>query len=250
MRILAGGPVRECESAVFGLYDEFLRAQRPDGCVFDVKYELVRDDGGPRWHGSKIDRVAKVRQGFVEALEDYDAVFMVDSDLILGPGVLEALLERSKAGFDVVYGVFWSRWEGFDAPQPQVWDIQPFGHSPALVQGLLGGLRMYESRFGFEMDAGPVREVAVGGGGACTLFTRRAVEAKYWPRRPEFASRVGTIWEGEDRSYCQDLIDLEIAQIAVAGLPIVHLDTPQKTHDLALAEARSMVMDMSIREAT
>ena len=230
MRIVAGGPTRDRTSAVFGLHMAGLDAQ---GDVVDCHRE-VRDIGGPKWHDAKIEAVAKCRQTFLD--DRPDALFLVDDDLICGPGVLDRMLAVDA---DVVYGVFWSDWDGFDHRMPQVWDVHPYGHSAELVKAL-SGAEIVRSDFGFEMDAGAVREIDVLGGGACTLIRGRGFESRYWPLL-ESIRPLGGMWGGEDRTFNLGLECRGIRQVAVTGLPIVHLDTLAKQTPGALAEAKAMV---------
>ena len=86
MRILAGGPAREAESDLYQRHKSSMEAQRSDGQTLTFHSHVVEDTGGPKWHGEKIDRVAKARQAMLDwADKSYDALFMVDTDLILGP---------------------------------------------------------------------------------------------------------------------------------------------------------------------
>lgn len=130
---------------------------------------------------------------------------MVDTDVILGPGVLQRMWEVDA---DVVYGVFWTDcdWGGYYAQWPQVWDVNPYGWTK-------------------ECDAAlrkpGVNEVEVLGGGACTLIRGRGFESHYWPLLRSFASHP-SMMAGEDRTYCLGLECRCIRQVAVTGLPIEH----------------------------
>ncbi len=218
-KILCGGPAREVESLVFQFHVEQLRAQ--SGFDLEVRHEIVTDPGGPsRWRGDKIQKVAKCRQDFMDAVGvptivvdgdnwisslPYDALFMVDSDVILGPGVLQRMWEVDA---DVVYGVFWthSDWGGTTADWPQVWDLNPYGWRQETADALL---------------APGINEVPVLGGGACTLFRGRAFESKYFPLLASL-ERHPNMFAGEDRTYCLGLECRGIKQVAVTGLPIHH----------------------------
>lgn len=236
MRILAGGPARETESELYRLHRRCLERQGD----LEVRHDVRPDPGGPKWYGEKIANVARSRQSFLEDAEaSYDALFMVDTDLILGPGVLDRLLEVDA---DVVYGVFWSRWPGFEAPMPQVWDEYPYGHTRQLIERMRPGLEFTESRWGYEYDSGQVKELEVLGGGACTLIRGDALGCKYHPPYTVLSDySSGDMWVGEDRTFGLSCITSGIRQVAVMGLPIVHLDTPTKQDSLSLKEAEEMV---------
>lgn len=221
-RVLAGGPTREAGSAVFGAHLEGLMAQT--GHELEVRHEITTDPGGPRWHGDKIDRVARVRQEFLRAAAFYDGLFMVDSDVVLGPGVLERLWAVDAP---VVYGVFWTHadWGGSLADWPQVWDVHPYGWSQETADKLL---------------APGTNEVPVLGGGACTLIRGRGLESHYWPILDSLRPLPG-MWGGEDRTYCLGLECRGIPQIAVTGLPIRHLYHLKDQTRPAVNEAKKAV---------
>lgn len=216
--MLCGGPTRETSSLVYALHREGLEAQA-DGFELEIRHELCTDPGGPRWHGDKIERVARVRQKFMDAaapvfrLDErragYDALLMVDSDVILGPGVLSRLWQVDAP---VAFGTFWtlSDWGGSRDFWPQVWDIHPYGWTPETGAAL-----------GNALSSGKVEEIPVLGGGACTLFRGKAFDSHYWPLL-ESLRRLPGMNGGEDRAYCLGLEARGIKQIAVTGLPIKH----------------------------
>jgi len=227
VRVLAGGPSREVESGVFRLHRDSLAGQA--GFDVTVRHDVVPDGGGERWTGSKIERVARVRQRFLDLAESdfYDGLFMVDTDVVCGPNVLQRLWEVDAP---VVYGVFWTVWPGWEKPMPQVWDIHPYGYTEECLRPLFeAGLN------------GWVDEVEVLGGGACTLFRGRAFESRYWPPIRGLLRAQGGIWAGEDRHYCIGCEARDIRQVAVVGLPIVHLYTPDQQTPESLEEAKEAV---------
>ena len=215
MRVLAGGPAREAESAVFALHVAGLEAQNGAAAGannyradVEVRHDIVTDEGGPRWHPHKIARVADARQRFLDEVDlvSYpEAVFMVDTDVVCGPGVLERMWAVDA---DVVYGVFWTEddWGQPGPIAPQVWTHHPYVMDDGVWEVL--------NRPG-------VHEVEVRGGGACTLFRGRAFESRYFPLLESIA-HVGGMWAGEDRSYALGLECRGIKQVAVTGLPIAH----------------------------
>jgi hypothetical protein len=213
-KILAGGPARETSSLVYMAHKQGLEAQA-DGFDIEVRHEIVADPGGARWQMEKIWRVAQQRQVFMERvstirrlLPQSYALLMVDTDVILGPGVLKRMWEVDA---DVVFGVYWtfSDWGGSMADWPQVWTINPYGWTPESAEAL---------------KAPGVNEVEVYGGGACTLIRGRGFESRYWPLL-ESLQPYRSMWAGEDRTYCLGLEARGIKQVAVTNLPIHHCYT-------------------------
>jgi len=250
MRVLAGGPARETSSDLYRLHCDGLRAQAFDGCEIVVRHEIVPDVGGPRWHHDKIERVAKARQAMMEAVHDdfgvhgreawvagapaigADALFMIDTDVIVGPGVLERLWAVDA---DVVVGVMWTR-SDWGQPvtsdvAPQVWFTNPYSWHPNDIPAMTCWNALCEPG---------VNEVEIKGGGAVTLIRGRGFESHYWPLFDSLRAAPG-MWGGEDRTYCLGLEARGIRMVGVTGLPIVHLYTPELRTPAKLAEARKLV---------
>lgn len=237
-KILCGGPTRETSSPTFQLHREGLERQAGDDFAIEVRHEVVKDPGGARWQHEKIERVAKVRQQFMreidgktptlrEAWKDMvipHALFMVDSDVILGPGVLKRMWEVDA---DVVYGVYWtySDWGGSMADWPQCWSVHPYGWDQDTADAL---------------RAPGVNEVEVYGGGACTLIRGRGFESHYWPLLDSL-KLLPNMSAGEDRTYCLGLEARGIKQVAVTGLPIHHCYTLADQTRPALERIREKV---------
>ena len=239
MRVLAGGPARETESAMFRLHVEGLLAQAGDGLEIVVRHIVVPDEreymlGDKYWHHDKFLSVAAARQQMlvdaVREIETDEVLLMVDTDVILGPGVLARLL---KADADVVYGVFWTEanWLGAGTQYcPQVWDTHPYAFTdPALERDLMR-----------TRHTGDIREFEVAGGGACTLIRGRGFESHYSPLLPGLR-RIPSMMAGEDRTYCIGLEARGIRQLAVTGLPIHHCYTPELRTPRALDQTRTLV---------
>ena len=141
------------------------------------------------WGLSDFEWLAREKQRLLEHARDgrYDAIFFVDSDLVLGADTLASLIYAQK---DVVSGVFWTRWQPGAPPLPQVWMTHPYEMHGRGVQAD-EFLRSLEER----------SLVRVGGLGACTLMRSRVFDKLEWfPLLGGLPS--GGMWQGEDRSFC------------------------------------------------
>lgn len=212
-----------------------------------TRHEIVPDSGGPRWHHDKIARVAQARQKMLDEAvgvpsarlagtinhrdgwqfrSEWDALLMVDTDVILGPGVLERMWAVDAP---VVFGVFWTKADWGNSPGieawPQVWDRHSYRFTEECWTAL---------------TAPGVNEVPVLGGGACTLIRGRGFESHYWPLLKSL-SAFTDMFSGEDRAYCLGLEARGIPMVAVTGLPIVHLYSDDLRTPKKLAEARELV---------
>lgn len=226
-KVLAGGPTRETEGDLFRLHREGLEAQRAGRYQVHITHEKVKppDGDGPRWTVDKIDKVAVARQNFMDEARPfwrYDALFMVDSDVIIGPGVLKRMWQVDAP---VVYGVFWTQWPGYSAELPQVWDTHPYGFYTDLLKDML-------------IHRDEIAEYPVFGGGACTLIRGSGFDSHYHPLMDGLRAADG-MWSGEDRTFCLGLEARLHSQVAITGLPIRHLYTESQQTPAALEEART-----------
>lgn len=157
-----------------------------------------KDEGGHYWRNEQVWRVVKLKNYILHFAREhhYDAVFLIDSDLVLHPRTLEQL---ASSGKEIVSNIFWTRWQPGAKEMPQVWLQDEYalyrrgGSAPAGTEAededaqtnaFLEQLRIpgcYE----------------VGGLGACTLIRRSVLEAGVnFDRIPNVS-----FW-GEDRHFC------------------------------------------------
>ena len=213
MRILAGGPTRGTGSAHEQAWERCIRSQDVPGVDVTFYPILAGGDGyevteeGHTWGSPAIARVAQARQQMIEHARSngYDAVWMVDDDVLCGPHVLAGLLGTIK-GDAVAVGVYWTAgWDPSDPTRelPQVWQRHSYGITPEVVA---------------ELRAGQSCQVA--GGGACTLIHGEAMSgAVYWP------PLMGVEHWWEDRWACLRWAAREVPVVAVAGQRIHHAYT-------------------------
>lgn len=225
--VLIGGPAKETDSSLFMNHETCLKNQT---VKTEVKHYL--DKGGDgydvgeklhRWDKRAIERVAILRQNFLSYFlqSGHDYACMVDTDVLIGPDVVRRLVVASSDyGADVAYGVFWSDWGS--GPQPQTWLHYPYDRLnypgvPEFYTRLQNGETM------------PCH-----GGGACTLISRDAAEkARYYPLFPGLPPK--DMWMGEDRTFGLLCIAHKLKQIAVGGLHIQHLYTPEQRTQITRA---------------
>jgi hypothetical protein len=201
MRILCGGPVSEVPN-VFAAHVEALAGQ---GLAMDYKgiddspvplaspgsdsFSSVtwRYSGGMpeyktksvRWTRSRLEHVGDLREEMrLAAVEvDYDYLFMVDSDLVLGDGTLAKLLADGK---DIVCGLFWTKFRPWHR---RVWA------NVYMLDGNGSGVAAHAAppdELVARLRAGGVHEVEVSGG--CTLISKRALPAISFKAHADMAS--------------------------------------------------------------
>lgn len=123
---------------------------------------------------------------------NYDYVFMVDSDLVLHPQTLRRLVSTGK---EIISEIFWTEWFPNTAPLPQVWAAGQYAFH-------LGGDRVSEeekirqsSDFIEKLKVPGVYEV--GGLGACTLISVNTVA-----KGLNYNHIKNVDYWGEDRHFC------------------------------------------------
>ena len=132
---------------------------------------------------------------------NYDYLFMVDSDLVLHPETLKTLIEAQK---DVIFELYFSKWTPEDVWAPNVWDYDLYGFNPdietRIQQFQIPG--MYE----------------VGMGGACTLIRKAVLQAGInYDKVPNV-----NFW-GEDRHFCIQVASHKFKLWVDTHFPALHL---------------------------
>ena len=148
------------------------------------------------WEEELIWKVAKFKNHIIQkALKvDYDYLFLVDSDLVLHPKTLEHLVSLKK---DIVSEIFWTKWEPDFPELPQVWMSDQYN----LYKSLRGESLTQEEvlkRVQIFINQLKVPGVyQVGGLGACTLISKKALHSGV-----NFGEIYNISFVGEDRHFC------------------------------------------------
>lgn len=124
------------------------------------------------WNPDTYQRVARIKNAAIDRFlqTDADALFLVDSDVLIRPGTLEHL---DAAQLPIICSVYWTRWTPDREPLPNMWGSDP------------------------EVLRTPGHH-EVNGLGACTLIRREVLTAGV-----RFDPQPGLEGEGEDRWFCQ-----------------------------------------------
>ena len=253
MRVLIGSPVRQ-EPAILALFLEALAGLRLDGIeptwlfVDDnddpVSSRLlegwrppageahvhrprtpsatpyVRDEEAHRWCPELWWRVGDLKDHILDQAlrHGFDACLLVDSDLVLRADTLLWLLRAQK---DIVAEVFWTVWQPGDPSLPNVWAQGVYELFPRQPGEELSEDEMVERASAWLGRLLQPGIYPVGGLGACTLISRRAIEAgvSYRPI-PNL-----TYW-GEDRHFCVRAQALGFDLWADTHCPPEHLYRP------------------------
>ncbi|MEJ5293882.1 MAG: hypothetical protein WHT28_01425 [Fimbriimonadales bacterium] len=249
-RVLIAAPVRQQPE----ILQVFLEAQRQlDTAGLEVAYLFVDNNDDPRstqilkgfaesvehlvtlWHAAPgsgyqrtehthywevgiVWRLAALKDRMLRyALEEgYDALWILDSDLVVAPNHLKHLIAQEAP---IVVSVFWTNWLPGDPPLPNVWLGHPYQfYRPVRGQALPEAEAQRRSLHFIESLVRAPGLYRVYGGGACTLIRREALE-----RGVSFAEVKGVPYKGEDAHFCLRAESLGIPIFAESRLPPLHL---------------------------
>lgn len=177
----------------------------------------IRNDTTHFWNSGLVWKVAGFKNLMIRRAEafGYDYLFLIDSDLILHPDTLLQLIRTEK---DIISEVFWTQWQPGTMLQPQVWmhdeynqwDILP-GEKPSQDEI---NRRFHE--FLSRLRQPGIYEV--GGLGACTLISRRAIDSGV-----SYDMIRNISYWGEDRHFCIRAAALGIPLYVDTHHPALHL---------------------------
>lgn len=157
---------------------------------------FLRDEVTHRWTDKLVWRVAAHKNIIIKyALDnDFDYLFLVDSDILLHPDTLVQLINTKK---DIISEIFWTRWQPNTQELPQVWACDHY---------TLYEIAPGESVSREEILSRTQKWIAnlrkpgiykVGGLGACTLISRQVLE-----KGVDFSPLYNISFWGEDRHFC------------------------------------------------
>lgn len=171
-----------------------------------------------QWTESLVWRLAAMKDGALQAAfqHGFDYAFLVDSDLVLHPRTLRQMIAYGR---EIVSQVFWTSWSPDQPPLPNVWYADfynlyrarrrqelPPEEQRRRTEAFLSALAFHPGLY------------RVSGLGACTLISRRAIEAGVC-----FSELRGSMLIGEDRHFCLRAEALGFALFADSTLPPLHL---------------------------
>ncbi len=156
---------------------EFSEKQKSNCLILSKNNDSIFhcDESGHNWNEELIWRVAEFKDLMIQKAntEDYDYLFLVDSDIALHPKTIEQLLIAKK---DIIANVFWTKWTSNADPLPYAWlsdDYSMFQKEPS--EHLTKEIINKKTKDFLDMLRDPgVHEV--GGLGGCTLISKTALK--------------------------------------------------------------------------
>lgn len=175
-----------------------------------------------RWSHDKIWKVAAYKDGIIDRArrEDFDYLFLVDSDILLHPQTICHLINCEK---DIIAEVFWTKWTENAVAQPQVWMSDFYNQFEKRPGEKLTQKEEKARTFAFFKKLKVPGVYEVGGLGACTLISKAAME------KDISFSRIDnlTFW-GEDRHFCVRANVLGVGLFVDTQYPAYHVFRPSE----------------------
>lgn len=210
------------------LLQEFLDGREGASIMRDADIRTYRrDEETHYWNDELVDKVAGIKDRIIEHAREkgYDALFLIDSDLLIHPGTISRLAEADK---DIISNIFWTKWQPNADPLPQVWmmDEYSFSRTSPKHAGEAEAVRE-QAEFLAKMRIPGIYEV--GGLGACTWISKKALDnGVRFKRLPNVS-----FW-GEDRHFCVRAAALGFPLFVDTRFPAYHI---YRDSDLEGAEA-------------
>ncbi len=182
-----------------------------------VSQEYKRNDITHYWREDLIWRVAAHKENMIDLAKQnaYDYLFLVDSDVVLHPWTLLRLLETGK---DIISEIFWTRWQPGSPELPQVWLTDQYTLFARHRGETLTSEEIERRTQAFLAQLRQPGVYRVGGLGACTLISRRAITAGV-----SFKELYNVSFWGEDRHFCIRAVALGFDLFVDTTYPAYHV---------------------------
>jgi hypothetical protein len=169
------------------------------------------------WHEKIIWKVAHFKNCMIDyAVEhSYDYLFLIDSDIVLNPKTIDRLIETKK---DIVANIFWTQWQPENCKLPQVWLMDEYKFYISNTNEQLSPEEINARTIAFLQPLLSPGTYEVGGLGACTLLSQKALRAGVSFRKIKNL----TFW-GEDRHFCIRAAALGIDLFVDTFYPAYHI---------------------------
>jgi hypothetical protein len=169
------------------------------------------------WQEDIIWKIAAFKDEIIEFARDndYDYLFLIDSDLLIHPRVVDQLIKANK---EIVSNIFWTNWVPNTQLLPSVWISDLYTLYNAEIGEKLTQEEALERQFAFLSQLKEPGIYEVGGLSACTLIHKTALH------KPISFKRIKNcmLW-GEDRHFCLRAAALGISLFVDTHYPAYHI---------------------------
>lgn len=156
----------------------------------------IRNENTHIWDESLIWKVANYKNVIIQVANDNncDFLFLIDSDLVLHPYTLQQLIASEK---DIISNIFWTKWKPNLPELPQVWMFDSYEQYSQKRGERLAEDEKNRRTIDFINKLKSPGVFEVGGLGACTLLSRKAITEGV-----NFNEIKNVSFWGEDRHFC------------------------------------------------
>ncbi len=148
------------------------------------------------WKKSLIERIIIFKNAMIKYAKDenFDYLFLVDSDIVMNPNTINHLISRKV---DIVSNIFWTIWKTGGTLSPQVW-LQD--ENASYIRDWDQEMTVQERGQATKNFINKLKVPGlykVGGLGACTLISKKAIKSGV-----DFSLIDNVSFWGEDRHFC------------------------------------------------
>ncbi|MCL1698247.1 glycosyltransferase family 2 protein [Lysinibacillus sp. BPa_S21] len=181
------------------------------------QYEYIKDDITHHWTSNNVQHVSYMKNHILNYSKEnnFDYVFLIDSDLILHPKTLTTLINANK---DIISNIFWTKWTPDSIEMPQVWLQDEYQLFTKEVDRPLSENEMQLKTLEFILKMRAPGIYKVGGLGACTLIGKKAIHADV-----NFNKIDNISYAGEDRHFCIRAAVLGFSLYVETTYPAFHI---------------------------
>lgn len=177
----------------------------------------IRTENTHHWKESLIWKVAGYKNRIIDYAKknDYDYLFLIDSDIMIHPKTLISLINSNK---DIISEVFWTRWQKETRELPQVWMCDEYSFVTKERDKVLTDEEYNREYTNFIEKLRKPGVYEVGGLGACTLISKKAIDAGV-----NFSKIYNLSFWGEDRHFCIRAAALGLKLYVDTTYPACHI---------------------------
>lgn len=156
----------------------------------------IRTEDTHYWKENLIWKIAQYKNKIIEYAKEnrYDYLFLVDSDIMLHP---KTLLNLINSGKDIISEIFWTKWQKNTIELPQVWMCDEYSFFTKGRNEILSQEELDKRYTNFIEKLKKPGIYEIGGLGACTLISKKAMD-----RGVNFSRIYNLSFWGEDRHFC------------------------------------------------
>jgi len=197
-------------------------ADRKDRCIHQLPHQAaasayVCNSTTHHWKDAIIWKVASYKDEIIKyaRAQDFDYLFLIDSDLVLHPRTIDQLMAAKK---EIISNIYWTQWTPDQIPLPQVWVSDHYTLFEHEIQEQLSNAEIAKRQREFLDRLKKPGIYEVGGLGACTLISRSALQKEISFKRIKNL----TFW-GEDRHFCIRAAALGLSLFVDTHYPAYHI---------------------------